>query len=245
MIAERLRLNELLSRQQYRCQNSTDMGVGHHAFPICSDYSLSTRFRHVLSIISDPFDDGSFEMQLNAEHYVILVRRNRTWMTMKNMCECLSFNSINLTISASTIIPIDNWHKSINQISNLRTKTFEIVKFDMHTDDTTEHVDLLDMIDQLLMNISIDQLHLIIHIDKWSSQDHVYSFYLLLNRLFYQYQLALFAARQNGQCGLVAIHCRYQISLIRLPTQSQHLVDAPVFGIGKYISTRCNTHIHM
>ncbi|CDW52696.1 hypothetical protein TTRE_0000095801 [Trichuris trichiura] len=216
------RFNEYLAYPQFVCKNVSRVGAGSKQVPLCTD--------------------SAYGIDLNKTNFFML--------SLASFQDDLAFEHALLQQNPAAEIPIYSGSrysylqdaskvKLVNRkaVSNLKHETLEQILVRLSR---RQVVDILKVDSQLhLLRQLVERgalrkvriLILIIRLDEHSSH-LVRNWYEALTSMFFDNSMAVYVAKQSGDCSKPSDACKYTIGLLNVSGVVQTLVRAPVAGLG-------------
>ncbi|EFO22989.2 hypothetical protein LOAG_05491 [Loa loa] len=231
--AELLRLNELLARKQYKCEDSITVGDNKGAFTICTDGS-NKKMRDALFISGSPDNFASYLTAVIPERWTFFVPEGFSALDSLG----------NVDAEMHYLYPLsrnDAWDfdEILSEVSNRQFDTAFINFYSAIQDRESKMTRLQELRDapklmeQLLKVLQSNQLHLVIEIRNM--ENLVYDWYLLLYQMYLKYHYALIGAESSSVCVQVVHSCWYRLSFMK---KAHHQVELPVFGFGSPVEEK-------
>ncbi|KFD49898.1 hypothetical protein M514_09227 [Trichuris suis] len=222
------RFNEFLAYPQFVCKNLSRVGAASTQFPLCADskYGIDLNRTNFLMVSSTNIqDDLAFEHDLlrhNAAAKILVYSGSRYLQDVSN---------IKLRDRVLFARGLDDR----KAISNSKHETLKHI---LDRLSSRKMIDILKVDSQLLRELvkrgvlyKVRILILVIRLDE-SSSHLVRSWYEALTSMFFENSMAVYVAKQSGDCSKPSDACKYTVGLINVSGVVPTLVRAPVAGLG-------------
>uniref|UniRef100_A0A0N5AVW7 Methyltransf_21 domain-containing protein n=1 Tax=Syphacia muris TaxID=451379 RepID=A0A0N5AVW7_9BILA len=233
-IFEGLRLNELLARSQIKCLNQVRVG-GDLGFSVCNEtkyFSDGIKLGESLVVSGNPFSDTTFVAELCPSRWTMFIVQG--FKALDNL------ENVDVELHYMLNLPKNGDWKFDEVITEVEGRNFDIALINLYSPYVVGRRQTIadsvpEMLLKLMQVLNTRQLHLLVNINKNSSNDIILEWYRAMYRIFFDFHYALFAAESTGVCGRRFERCKYKLSFLKY---SDELVELPVFGLGSPLEER-------